>query len=118
MKRGVKGALLSGVILPGLGQLWLKTYLRGAVLILAVSASLAVVVYKAVHQAYSILEQAEAEGGAIDMVAIVKMATRASSPPNDAATRAAVVIMVLCWIIGVADAYITGSKADRDDRQR
>jgi len=39
MNNSLKGALLSGFVFPGLGQVMLKHYKRGAVLILVVTAS-------------------------------------------------------------------------------
>lgn len=118
MKRSLKGALLSGLILPGVGQIWLRRYLRGIALICAVCVSLAAVMFRAAHQAFIILERTEAAGGAVDMVAILDTAKRASSAANDATTRWAMVIMALAWVIGVADAYLTGRKEDQAAARR
>jgi hypothetical protein len=115
MKKSLKGALLSGLVFPGVGQLWLKHYLRGTVLILAVSACLAVVVLKAAQQALAILERIETEGGAVDMVAIINSASHASGDPI---IESASILMVLCWIIGIVDAYMVGKKADLAERSK
>lgn len=112
MKKSVKGALLSGIIFPGLGQLWERHYLRGISLIVTVMACCAVVVMKATQQAYAILEKAESEGGAVDMVAILNAASRASATPDDLKTTAALVVLVLCWLVGIVDAYLAGRKLD------
>lgn len=113
MKKSVKGALLSGIIFPGLGQLWQKHYLRGFALAAAVMASLAVIAMEAARQAYAILEKAEAEGGAVDMVAILSSASRASATPGDPKTSAALAVLLLCWGVGIVDAYLAGRKLDR-----
>jgi hypothetical protein len=121
MKKSVKGALLSGIIFPGLGQLWQRHYLRGITLIVAVLACFAVIVTKATQQAYAILEKAEAEGGAVDMVAILNSASRASANPDDLKTTAALAVLVLCWLVGIVDAYLAGSRLDPGepaDRER
>ena len=55
MNNALKGALLSGLVFPGLGQVNLKHYKRGIALMLIVSISLLVIVVKAVLQALTIL---------------------------------------------------------------
>lgn len=75
MNNSLKGALLSGLIFPGLGQVVLKRYKRGALIILAVLVCLSVVVVKAVQNALSILEKIESAGGAISMSAILDAAS-------------------------------------------
>lgn len=115
MKKSLKGALLSGLVFPGAGQLWLKYYLRGIALIVVVSACLAVIVAKASQQAFAILEKMESEGGAVDMVAMLKSA---SSVHNDSITTPVSAVLLLCWIIGMVDAYIMGRKQDLADRSK
>ena len=66
MNNSLKGALLSGLVYPGLGQVMLKYYKRGAVLMIAITATLLAVLIKAVQQAFTILEKIESEGGEID----------------------------------------------------
>ena len=63
MNNSLKGAFLSGLIFPGLGQVVLKHYKRGAVIMLTVLVSLSVVAVKAVQHALAILEKIELEGG-------------------------------------------------------
>ena len=79
MKNALKGALLSGLVFPGLGQVNLRHYKRGIVLMLIVSVSLLVIVVKAVLQAFTILEKIELEGRAIDMSAILNATTQATT---------------------------------------
>ncbi|HBG05858.1 MAG: hypothetical protein A2075_07810 [Geobacteraceae bacterium GWC2_58_44] len=116
MKKSLKGALLSGLILPGIGQLWLKHYLRGIALIAAVSACLALVVMKALRQAVTMLEKIEAEGGAVDIVAILSSASH-SSALSDGFMSASTGIL-LCWIVGIVDAYLIGRKKDLAEQSK
>jgi len=116
MKKSLKGALLSGLVFPGAGQLWLKLPIRGFALIIAALASMALIVTKATQQALTILEKIEIEGGAIDLVAILNSAGNASTASDDFLIKAATMVMFLAWIIGVIDAYFMGRKKDLDDR--
>jgi hypothetical protein len=112
MKKALKGALLSGLVFPGLGQVNLKHYKRGIVLMLIVSLSLLVIVVKAVLQAFTILEKIELEGRAIDMSTILNATTQASTTSDSLLYYFLLLLIILCWIIGIVDAYRIGKKKD------
>jgi hypothetical protein len=112
MTSSLKGALLSGLVLPGLGQIFLKKYKRGAILILTVLLSLSVIVMKAVQHALVVLDRIESEGGAITMNAISKAAAQASSTFDSLTVSFFTLLIILCWIIGIIDAYRIGRKRD------
>ena len=113
MKNSLKGALLSGLVFPGLGQIILKHYKRGLALMLTVSAGLLIIIVKAVQQAVTILEKIEAQGGAIDMNTISKAATQASTTSDSLIFYLALLLIILCWIFSVIDAYRIGKKKDK-----
>lgn len=110
MKNSVKGALLSALVLPGAGQLWLKHYLRGFALIATVSIAFAVVALKAFRQALAILEQIETAGGAVDLVAIMGSASHSSALSDGLMSASA--LIVVCWIVAIVDAYVVGNRKD------
>lgn len=110
MKNSVKGALLSALVLPGAGQLWLKHYFRGFALIATVSVAFALVALKAFRQALSILEQIETSGGAVDLVAIIYSASHSSALSDG--FMSASTLMVVCWIVAIVDAYLVGNRKD------
>ena len=112
MNNSLKGALLSGLIFPGLGQVALKHYKRGGVIMLTVIVSLAVVVVKAVQHALAILEKIELEGGIISINTILDAATQASADSGSLTFNLLFLLIGACWIIGTVDAYIIGRKID------
>ena len=116
MNNSLKGALWSGLVFPGLGQVILKHYKRGAVIILTVLVGLSVIVVKAVQHALVILEKIELEGGAIDMSTISKAATQASTTSESLIFNLALLLIMFCWIIGTIDAYRIGRKKDIEER--
>lgn len=116
MNKSLKGALLSGLVFPGLGQVILKHYKRGAVLMLVVSASLLVILIKTVQQAFAILEKIESESGAINMNTISDAAARAFTTSESLIFDLLLLLIIFCWIIGVVDAYRIGRKKDIEDR--
>jgi hypothetical protein len=115
MNNSLKGALLSGLVFPGLGQVVLKHYKRGAVIMLTVLASLSVVVIKAIQLALSILENIDSEGVGISMRDISDAATQASTTSGSTTLNLVSFLLILCWIIGVVDAYRIGKKKDIEE---
>ena len=112
MNYSLKGALLSGLVFPGLGQVVLKHYKRGIAWMLAVVAGLLVVVSEATEQALTILEKVESQGGAIDMKTISNAATQASTPSDSIVFNGALFLIIICWIGAVVDAYRIGRTKD------
>jgi len=118
MKNSLKGALLSGLLFPGAGQLKLKRYGRGISLILVATISLAVFLIKAMQKAFTILDQLQSDGGFIDMNAISKAAAQASTASDDLAMNVCFFLIITCWIVGIVDAYLTGGKMDKELNER
>ncbi len=115
MNNAIKGALWSGLIFPGLGQIVLKHYKRGTVIMLTVLVSLAVVVVKSVQHAIAILEKIELEGGVISITTISNAASKASTTSGNLTLNFALLLIIFCWVIGIVDAYIIGKKKDFDE---
>ena len=112
----LRGALLSGLVFPGLGQVVLKHYARGIALMLTVLVSLSVIVLKAVQQAFTILEKIESEGRTIDMSTVSKAATQAFTASGSLTITFLLSLIILCWIVGVVDAYRIGKKKDLEEQ--
>jgi hypothetical protein len=116
MNNSLKGALLSGLIFPGLGQVMLKHYKRGAVLVFVVTASVLAFIIKAVQQAFTILEKIESESGAIDISTISNAATQVSTTSESLIFKLLLWLIIFCWVIGVVDAYRIGRIKDSEGR--
>ena len=106
---------MSGLIFPGLGQVILRHYKRGAVIMFTVLVSLSVVVVKTVQHALAILEKIESEGGAISMSTISNAATQATTTSGSLIFKLLLLLIIFCWIIGVVDAYRIGKKKDIEE---
>jgi hypothetical protein len=116
MKHSVKGALLSGVVFPGLGQVVLKHYKRGVTLMVTVSVGLVVIVVRATQEALAILSKIEAAGGAIDMAEISNAVNRATSFPQSLVFNSFLLLIAFCWVYCIVDAYRIGNKKDEEER--
>ncbi|MBI3583901.1 MAG: hypothetical protein HY096_08130 [Nitrospinae bacterium] len=116
MSNSLKAALLSGLVFPGIGQVVLKRYRRGVVLMLIVLACLFIVVAKAVQQAFSILKQIELAGGTINVDAILNAATQSSTKSDNIVFNSILLLIIVCWVLGVVDAYRIGKKRDLEEQ--
>ena len=114
MSNSLRAALLSGLVFPGLGQIILKHYRRGVVLMLTVLVCLSAVIVKAVQKGLAILNQIQSEGGEISMGTISNAAQQASITSYSRMINIVLLVIVLCWIIGIIDAYRIGKKVDAE----
>ena len=113
MNKSLKAALLSGLVFPGLGQIFLKHYKRAAVIIVAVVAGMAIIIMEAVQIGLAIMEKIAYEGGAIDMNTIWDATSQAV---NSLLTfNLGFFLIILGWIIGTVDAYRIGKKKDIEE---
>ena len=112
MTNAIKGVLLSALVFPGLGQIVLKRYQRGVVLMLATVAGLVVIVAKATWEARRILETIESGGGVIDQDAMSRAIAQATSSSGNLAFNLLLVAIALCWIYAAVDAYRIGKQQD------
>jgi hypothetical protein len=118
MNHSFKAAVLTGLVFPGLGQLVLKQYRRAAVLAVAFSALLLGIVVTLSRRAMVLLDQIQWEDGFIDLSTITEAVTRAAQPSDDRFLHGLFLALLACWIVGVADAFLTGRKQDRAERSK
>jgi len=118
MSNSLKGALFSGLVFPGLGQIILKRYKRGIALILTVLVSLFVIVLKAVQQALATLEKIDLQDGNIDFSTVSNAANNAVSTSDSLIFNLGLILIILCWIIGTVDAYRIGKKKDLEEQSK
>ena len=116
MTNAVKGLLLSALVFPGVGQIALKRYQRGVVLILATLAGLVVIVAKATRQAMQVFEAIESGGGAIDADAIAQAIAQSTAPSDSLVLNLVLVTITACWIYAAVDAYRIGRQHDLRQR--
>jgi hypothetical protein len=116
MKNSIKGAVLSGLLFPGLGQVVLGHYKRGIALALSVLVCLLVIVVRALRQALVIVDKIEAEGRVIDMSTISSIASRSSTASDAVIYNFVLLLIMLLWIVAIVDAYRLGRKKDLEER--
>jgi Family of unknown function (DUF5683) len=109
MKSPVKAALLSGLVFPGLGQIYLKQYLRGLTIIIPVMLGLTLIIGMATIGALENLMKIQAEGGNVDMDKILDIAFTYSKS-NAIYSEVIFLFIVCCWLFSIIDAYRIGKR--------
>jgi TM2 domain-containing membrane protein YozV len=107
MSRAIKAALLSALIFPGLGQMYLKRYVRGLIPMALTLTGLGVMIVQATVRALGELEKMQIQGGLIDLNAVANRAA-APSASGDWYAPLIVPLIVGCWLFSVIDAYGLG----------
>jgi hypothetical protein len=110
LNKSTKGALLSGLVFPGAGQLYLKKYRTASLLIITVLACLSLIVMEAIEQAVNILEEIEASGVAINANNIAEISERAANNADTTTTSIATLLIAACWVAGIIHAYRSGKQ--------
>lgn len=110
MNKAIKAALLSALVFPGSGQIYLKRYSRGLLMMMLIVLGLAIIIVKATIGLLDSLKVMQAKGTAFDIDAISRLAETSSS--NMFADNAAVLMLLIaCWVFSVVDAYILGKRS-------
>ena len=114
MKASIKAALLSALVFPGSGQMYLKRYVRGLIPMVLVLAGLGVLIVQAAIGALQVLDkmQIQLQGGTVDMNAVSNLAAGSSTHGDPYSSLISIGIAV-CWIFSVIDAYRLGKEKDR-----
>jgi hypothetical protein len=115
MKRSTKAALLSGLVFPGLGHMYLKRYIHGIILSVGAASAIYFIVSAVVATALEITEKIESGGIPLDMRAITDLVSQQTSAAEQP-TNLAMIALVVCWVIGVADSYRQGRAYEKGEK--
>jgi hypothetical protein len=115
MKKSSKAALLSGLIFPGIGHIFLKEYLRGFVLAVLSLVALSVVVTIAYQHALLIVDRIISGDVAVEAAAIAQAVSNSTSAADSLIENAAVIVLVGCWLAGIIDSYRLGAIQEESD---
>lgn len=116
MKRSTRAVLLSGLVFPGLGHIFLKQYLRGSILVLIALATASVIIRFAIQQAQVIVDGVVSGDISVDAGAMTELLSNASSGSDSTAVTVSTIIFGACWLIGIVDSYRVGIALDNSGK--
>jgi len=108
MKRSSKAALLSALIFPGIGHFVVQQYLRGTVLVVFSLAAFSIVVTRVYQRALTVVDKINSGDFPVDTAAIADMVSNSASGADSTIENTAMVVLAICWLIGIADSYRLG----------
>ena len=114
MKKSTKAALLSGLVFPGLGHLYLKRRVTGVVL--SGVAAFAVYYMSSIAMTIALDVSRRIETGAIpaDIATVTSVVSQQFSGMEQATNLASITLLV-CWVTGVVGSYWQGQTQDKLD---
>ncbi len=115
MTKPTKAALLSGLIFPGIGHVFLKHYLRGSILMLPALVALSAIVKVAFQQAQAIVDRVVSGEVPLETVAISKLVAESPNDSDSLMSSISVFVFVACWLIGIIDSYRIGAALEKQN---
>ena len=108
MDRSVKAALISALVFPGAGHLYLKRGARACLFLLPALAAVMVFLNDAMDQATVIADQIMSGRMPADPAALAAQIEQQGG--GSAISNVAAAVMIICWIGATVDAYLLGKK--------
>ena len=113
MKKSTLAALLSALVFPGVGHLFLRQYLRGVAVFMVAMTGVIIIMVKSVQYALPIVEKIQTGDVPLDAQALSELLSKSSSGSEALLLNLVSLAVLLCWIIGIVDSYRIGRKQDR-----
>lgn len=113
MKTSNKAALLSFLVFPGVGHLYLKHYPSGLCLLLAAAAAFYYVVSHAVATALAVVDQVRSGAISPDITSMTTLMSQQTAGQEQTLNLVSLVLVVL-WGISIATAYRLGQARDKE----
>jgi hypothetical protein len=114
MKKSTKAALLSALVMPGAGHIYLKKYIPGFALAGAALSALYYLISKATEEALKIVEQIQDGSVPLDTTTITELVSMQPAGAESQLPDIATAIIIVCWVIGIIDSYRVGTQQDKD----
>jgi len=108
MNRSMKSALLSAFVFPGVGHVYLKRYIAGALLAATASISLYFIVSTAVERALQIADKIQSGEIQPDIAVITELVAKQAPGTEAQSVTIATAVLIIAWLIGIVDAYRVG----------
>jgi TM2 domain-containing membrane protein YozV len=105
-----KAALFNALLFPGWGQIYLKKYKKGILIIIATIAGISSILWSVVQTTINILKIAPFKKGTVTFSAVIQLTINAIKALNLFYLYLILFFMILLWIISIIDAYISGKK--------
>lgn len=114
MKKATEAALISALVFPGAGHLYLKKYVSGLLLLIASGAGLWYLITMMVERTLQVVEKIQSGMMVPDVAVIIKLVTEQPSAQDVQNLKIATVLVVICWLISIVDSYRVGLVREKE----
>lgn len=115
MSRSVTAAVLSALVFPGAGHIYLKRLARGCIFLLPALASLPVIFNQLMARAAPLAQQIASGDLALDPVQIVAQLERQGQASSPLLAIGSTVLLV-CWGASIVDAFLIARPPSRGSK--
>ncbi len=114
----MKAALLSALVFPGVGHMYLKKYISGIALFGISSAGLYYMISKTLEIAWQIVEKIENGNIEPDVATILEVVSKRTAEIGNGMHlfNIASTTIIICWLIGIIDSYRVGRTEDKKEK--
>ena len=110
MNLATKAALFNALLFPGWGQIYLRNYKKGILIIIAIIAGVLSMILSVIQTTINILKIAPFKKGTVTFNAVIQLTINAIKALNLSYLYLILSFMILLWIFSIIDAYISGKK--------
>jgi TM2 domain-containing membrane protein YozV len=110
MNSATKAALFNALLFPGWGQIYLKKYKKGIMIIIATIAGVLSIIWSVIQTTINILKIAPFKKGTVTFSAVINLAIDAIKALNLFYLYLILFFMILLWIFSIIDAYMSWKK--------
>ena len=110
MNPAIKAALFSALLFPGWGQIYLKKYKRGLLIMLPVVAGIIFITWAIVQVAVTVLKAAPLKKETVDFSAVVNLTSSSIKALDFYYFLFVFLLIFFFWVFSIVDAYLLGKK--------
>ena len=113
MKQSIKGAILSGLVYPGSGQLILGRIFAGVTFVILTSIGFCVLIFRIAKRVHRILDQVlpMLAKDDLDFSKIIDSMDQSSYSSWDVELISSALV-IICWSSAIVHAYVVGKRID------
>jgi hypothetical protein len=111
VKSSIKAALISALVYPGAGHLYLKKYFAAAIIIVIASVALFIILSNAIAAAQFVSDKIVSGEIPADVAAISEAVTQQLATDSQSIANATIAIG-LAWLFGIIDSFRIGMKKE------
>jgi len=114
VKKSTKAVLLSGLVFPGLGHLYLKRWMAGILLSGVAAVATYYIGSVVMDTAFVVAQKIESGSAPTDINTIAALVAQQTSG-TEQATNLAETVWLACWVIGIVGSWWQGRAQDKLD---